>query len=140
MGNRYHILEPRFFCCSDIFLSLFFHARYKLVINNLFVNLSNIAIYAARASLSDLSVSLFGLDPFRPARHITRQMSLSLSKTELAFIQGSREFTKEQARVLRYRINKKLKNQAKTDTDNQNQQLEHSSAVFGTVTNPFIKG
>ena len=58
-------------------------------------------------------------------------MSLSLSKTELAFIQGSREFTKEQARVLRYRINKKLKNQAKTDTDNQNQKLEHSSAVFG---------
>jgi hypothetical protein len=59
-------------------------------------------------------------------------MSLSLSKTELAYIQGSREFTKEQARVLRYRINKKLKNRAKADTDNQNQQLEHSSAVFGT--------
>jgi hypothetical protein len=60
-------------------------------------------------------------------------MSVVFSKTELAYIQGSREFTKEQARVLRYRINKKLKNQAKTDTDNnQNQQLEHSSAVFGT--------
>jgi hypothetical protein len=49
MGNRYHILEPRFICCSDIFfLSHFFHARYKLVIDNLFVNLSNTAaIYAA---------------------------------------------------------------------------------------------
>jgi hypothetical protein len=74
-----------------------------------------------------LASILFGLLAASP-----RQMSLSLSKTELAFIQGSREFTKEQARVLRYRINKKLKNQAKTDTDNQNQQLEHSSAVFGT--------
>jgi hypothetical protein len=83
-----------------------------------------------------LASILFGL----LAASSPRQMSLSLSKTELAFIQGSREFTKEQARVLRYRINKKLKNQAKTDTDNQNQQLEHSSAVFGTVTNPFIKG
>jgi len=68
-------------------------------------------------------------------------MSVVFSKTELAYIQGSREFTKEQARVLRYRINKKLKNQAKTDTDNnQNQQLEHSSAVFGTFAKPFIKG
>jgi hypothetical protein len=48
MGNRYHIFEPRFTCCSDIFLSHFFHARYKLVINNLFVNLSNTAIFMAR--------------------------------------------------------------------------------------------
>jgi hypothetical protein len=65
-----------------------------------------------------------------------QEMSLSLfSKTELQYIQGSRDFTKEQARVLRYRINKKLKkNQAKDDTDNnQNQQLEHSSAVFGVA-------
>jgi hypothetical protein len=45
MGNRYHIFEPRFTCCSDNFFYLtFFHARYKLVINNLFVNLSNSAI------------------------------------------------------------------------------------------------
>jgi hypothetical protein len=68
-----------------------------------------------------------------------RQMSLSLSKTELAFIQGSREFTKEQARVLRYRINKKLKNQAKAETDNQNQLPEHSSAVFGMGVTPYIR-
>jgi hypothetical protein len=65
------------------------------------------------------------------------KMSVVFSKTELAYIQGSREFTKEQARVLRYRINKKLKNQAKTDTDNQNQQLEHSLAVLGTAGNGF---
>jgi hypothetical protein len=48
MGNRYHIIEPRFFCCSDIILPHFFHATYKLVINKLFANLSNTVIYAAR--------------------------------------------------------------------------------------------
>jgi hypothetical protein len=36
-------------------------------------------------------------------------MELFFSKTELAFVQGSRIFTKEQGRVIRYRINKKLK-------------------------------
>ena len=70
MGNRYHILEPRFFCCSDIFLSHFFHARYKLVINNLFVNLSNIAIYAARHHYLTSQSPFFGLNPFRPARRV----------------------------------------------------------------------
>jgi hypothetical protein len=39
-----------------------------------------------------LALILFGLLAASP-----RQMSLSLSKTELAYIQGSREFTKEQA-------------------------------------------
>jgi hypothetical protein len=67
-------------------------------------------------------------------------MNVVFSKTELAYIQGSREFTKEQARVLRYRINKKLKNQAKAETDNENQQLEQSSAVFGSVLNPIYRG
>jgi hypothetical protein len=67
-------------------------------------------------------------------------MSVVFSKTELAYIQGSREFTKEQARVLRYRINKKLKNQAKAEPDNQNQQLEHALAVFGGSVIPLIKG
>jgi hypothetical protein len=105
----------------------------------LVVNLTNTAIYTARhhyltSQSSFLASILFGL----LAASSPRQMSLSLSKTEMAFIQGSREFTKEQARVLRYRINKKLKNQAKAETDNQNQQLKHSSAVFGTVLNPYI--
>jgi hypothetical protein len=99
----------------------------------LVVNLTNTAIYTARHHYLTSQSPFFGLLAASP-----RQMSLSLSKTELAFIQGSREFTKEQARVLRYRINKKLKNQAKAETDNQNQQLEHSSAVFGTVLNPYI--
>ena len=49
MGNRYHIREPRFFVVLTFFLSHFFLVRYKLVINNLFVNLSNTAIYTARA-------------------------------------------------------------------------------------------
>jgi hypothetical protein len=32
-----------------------------------------------------------------------------LTKREIEFIEGSRDFTKEQARVIRYRINKKVK-------------------------------
>jgi hypothetical protein len=75
-------------------------------------------------------------------------VELLLSKTELAFIQGSREFTREQARVIRYRINKKMKASkeamnaeigtklipigVKDGPNSGNQLLEHSLAVFGT--------
>jgi hypothetical protein len=69
MGNRYHAIEP-FSCCSDILLPHFFHGRYKLVINNLFANLSNIAIYAARHHYLTAQSPFFGLDPFRTARRV----------------------------------------------------------------------
>jgi hypothetical protein len=54
-----------------------------------------------------------------------------LTKTELAFLYGSRKFTKQQARVLRYRINKKLE-ASKNSFDSNNQLLEQDSVVFGT--------
>lgn len=36
-------------------------------------------------------------------------MSISLTPTERAFLEGSRQFTNAQKRYIRYRINKKLK-------------------------------
>ena len=53
------------FVVLTFFLSHFFDARYKLVINNLFVNLSNTAIYAARHHYLTSQSPFFGLDPFR---------------------------------------------------------------------------
>jgi hypothetical protein len=61
-------------------------------------------------------------------------MAYLFSKTELVFIEGSREFTNEQARVIRYRIRRKMK---ASNDDNDNNTINHlpkqtSRAVFGT--------
>jgi hypothetical protein len=53
-----------------------------------------------------------------------------LTKTEQAYLSGSREFTKEQARVIRYRINKKIKASELKHTRNRLKLLEHYSAVW----------
>src|SRR6266511_123279 len=52
-----------------------------------------------------------------------------LSKTEIAFIQDSSQFTKAQARCIRYRLNKKLRTLNVELADLQQQLLAPSSSV-----------